>query len=150
MKYAGYLSAKMAVVAGFLYLLWRGMVYVLPESNNARYFREAYDRGRFGYDLAWTFALLILVLIGAGLLYLVIWDQKRRCRTCLRRLIMPVTTGSWNHLLLIGPPRIEYICPYGHGTLQVPEVQITGPENPNWLPHDDDIWKELDELEKKP
>jgi hypothetical protein len=63
---------------------------------------------------------------------------------------MPVATGSWTHLLLIGPPRIEYICPYGHGTLQVPEVQITGPENQNWLPHGEDIWKELSALEKKP
>ncbi len=54
---------------------------------------------------------------------------------------MPVARGSWTHILL-GPPRTEYICPYGHGTLKVPELQIGGPHPPDWQAHED-IWKEL-------
>jgi len=38
---------------------------------------------------------------------------------------------------------MEYICPFGHGTLTVAELQLTGRENPDWAAHDDDIWKEL-------
>jgi hypothetical protein len=82
----------------------------------------------------------------AGLLYLVIWDQRYRCRTCLRRLRMPVSAGSWPNMLLFGQPRREYICIYGHGTLKVPEVQITGSGASDWEPHED-IWKELESIE---
>jgi hypothetical protein len=76
-------------------------------------------------------------------LYLVIWDQRYRCRVCLRKLRMPVETGSWSRMLQFGRPRIEYICPYGHGTLREEELQISGLQNPEWTPHSDDIWEEL-------
>jgi hypothetical protein len=46
-------------------------------------------------------------------------------------------------MLQFGRPRIEYICPYGHGTLKQEEVQISGRENAQWTPHSDDIWEEL-------
>jgi hypothetical protein len=45
--------------------------------------------------------------------------------------------------VLLGPPRREYICPYGHGTLKVSELQITGPHPADWQQHSDDIWAEL-------
>jgi hypothetical protein len=82
-----------------------------------------------------------LALFIAGLTWLVIWDQRYRCRTCLRRLRMPIQTGNWTHVLL-GAPRTEYICIYGHGTLKVAELQITGRQQPDWEPHED-MWKEL-------
>ena len=82
-------------------------------------------------------------LAACGLLYLCIWDQRYRCRVCLRRLRMPVETGSWSRMLLLGRPHIEYICPYGHGTLKQEELQISGLENAEWTPHSDDIWEEL-------
>ena len=59
---------------------------------------------------------------------------------------MPVLTGSWT-AVLFGAPRTEYICPYGHGTLKVAELQITGRQQPDWQPHED-IWKELESLEE--
>ena len=62
------------------------------------------------------------------------------------RLRMPILTGSWTHVLF-GAPRTEYICPYGHGTLKVAELQITGHQYPDWEPHED-IWKELYSLEE--
>jgi hypothetical protein len=76
-----------------------------------------------------------------ALFYAAILDTRYRCRTCLRRLRMPVKTGSWSHVLL-GPSKTEYICPYGHGTLKIFEIQSTGPHPPDWEAHGD-IWKEL-------
>ena len=109
---------------------------------------------RFGYSLGYTLTTLVLFLLFTGALYLAIWDQKYRCRVCLRRLRMPVETGSWHLMLQFGRPRIEYICPYGHGTLKEDELQISGLENPEWTPHSDDMWEELcsssKEADKKP
>lgn len=98
----------------------------------------------FTHDLAYTAIMMVFFLFCYGLMHLIIWDQKTRCRTCLRRLRMPVITGSWSNMLLFGQPRTEYICIYGHGTLQIPEVELTGSKRGNWTKHDDDIWKELE------
>jgi hypothetical protein len=81
-------------------------------------------------------------LFSAGLLYLCILDQRYRCRVCLRRLRMPIETGSWGRMFMLGRPRTEYICTYGHGKLNVDELQISGLENPEWTPHED-MWEEL-------
>jgi hypothetical protein len=97
----------------------------------------------FGLDLPFTLAILGWFLITCGLLYLGIWDQRYRCRVCLRRLRMPIERGSWSSMLELGRPEIEYICTYGHGKLNVAEVQISGSEDPAWTPQEDDIWKEL-------
>jgi len=45
-------------------------------------------------------------------------------------------------MLQFGRPRIEYICPYGHGTLKEAELQISGLENPEWIKHAE-YWEEL-------
>ena len=37
---------------------------------------------------------------------------------------------------------MEYICPYGHGKLNVDEVQISGTVTPEWTEHGN-IWDEL-------
>jgi len=129
MRYWGYLIAKLAVAGAFLLELRKAVAWMFHPQ-------------RFAIDLAFTFAMMVVSLIAAGLLWVIVLDQRYRCRTCLRRLRMPVATGSWTHILFIGIPRTEYICPYGHGTLKVAELQITGRENPDWQPHDD-IWKEL-------
>jgi len=84
----------------------------------------------------------VILLIGVGLYYLCILDQRYRCRVCLRRLRMPVTTGSWSKMLQLGRPQMEYICIYGHGTLNIPELHISGIENPEWTRHSD-YWAEL-------
>ncbi|HBY62178.1 MAG TPA: hypothetical protein DEH78_20350 [Solibacterales bacterium] len=113
--------------------------------------RGARDRGRAadGRDAdADAAALKVRArrrLIGAAALLLaaVVLDQKYRCRTCLRRLRMPVMAGSWPNSFLRGAPRTEYICPYGHGTLRVPELQIAGRENSRWR-ENEDLWTELE------
>lgn len=96
---------------------------------------------RFGLDLVYTSVVGVWFLISAGLLYLCVWDQRYRCRVCLRRLRMPIETGSWSRMLLVGRPRIEYICPYGHGTLKEEELHLSGAEN-EWT-ESGDMWEEL-------
>src|SRR5579875_577053 len=106
MKYWLYLIAKMAVAALVMCGLQAILVYKQPHAV-------------FLHDMLYTFMTLWLWLIGAGMFYLVLWDQRRRCRTCLRRLIMPIATGSWGHLVIYGRPKTELICPFGHGTLRI-------------------------------
>ncbi len=167
MRYWAYFVAKLAaagaVLGGLLGLLnwqWpaeRLVFREIPAHSSVVVFSDplryrlittpartiTYDAPRFAYDLGYTFMVMILFLLAVGVVYLAWWDQRRRCRVCLHRLRMPVETGSWGRMLLFGRPRIEYICPYGHGTLKEEELQISGLENPEWTRHSDDIWEEL-------
>lgn len=139
-KYWGYLAAKLCVAGGLAYGMFVLMCDWFPTPrlpNGVRLFSP---------DMEPYFMTFLFMLICIGMLYAIILDQRYRCRTCLRRLRMPIAKGNWTHVLL-GPPRTEYICPYGHGTLQVPELLIGGPNPPDWHPHED-IWKELSSLEE--
>jgi hypothetical protein len=137
MKYWAFLAAKMAGAGTLLYYLWALVAWIVPPP------RSTY-RGRFlGYDLTWTFLAGAFFLVCSGAAYLIWRDQRYRCRVCLHRLRMPVVTGSWGQMLQLGRPHIEYICPYGHGTLKVPELQIAGLEAPDWRANED-MWTELE------
>ncbi len=138
MKYWGYLVAKLMLAAGLLYPIWRLIerAFPTPKSGRADVVR----------DLHLNLTMLLFWLFASGIIWLIVWDQKYRCRTCLRRLRMPIQRGGWQHVLL-GAPHTEYICPYGHGTLSVAELQITGRQEPDWAPHED-MWKELFSLEE--
>lgn len=138
MKYWGFLAAKLVAGAGVAYAVGWLLHSWYPAPTPFIVKRQ----DPFAHDLAYTFAMLGYFLFCFALLYLIIRDQRFRCRTCLRKLRMPVATGSWTNVLL-GPPRTEYICPYGHGTLKIQELQITGPHPPDWQAHSDDIWSEL-------
>ena len=97
-----------------------------------------------GISRLWfNLAMMGWFLLAAGMAYIIVWDQRYRCRTCLRRVRMPVETGSWGRMLLLGRPRVEYICPYGHGTLKEDKLQISGRVNPEWTPQSDNLWDEL-------
>ena len=142
MKYWAYLIAKLVVAAGLVYGFGWLINRLLPPQ------KAFLDGGKFPahYDLLVNIALMLLALFAIGITWLIIWDQRYRCRTCLRRLRMPLTAGSWPNMLLIGQPRTEYICIYGHGTLIVPEVQLTGGASSDWEPHED-MWTELESIE---
>jgi len=142
MKYWGFLLLKLAAGAVVMALVWRAIVFGFRGS-----LASGFEQRPFGHDLGFTTAMLVYFLACFGVLHLIIWDQRYRCRTCLRRLRMPVSAGSWPNMLLFGQPRIEYICLYGHGTLRVPEVRITT-KSTDWESHDEDIWKELEALEE--
>jgi hypothetical protein len=137
MKYWGFFVLKLLVTAIVGFVLWEAIHVIWPSSRLSYYGVPA---PRFGHDLVYTLVLLLYNLVLQGLIWLSIWDQRYRCRICLRRLRMPVEQGSWSHMLLFGPPHTEYICTYGHGALDVPEIPVSG--RPVWK-RNEDMWKEL-------
>jgi hypothetical protein len=141
MRYWLFLIAKLIVAAAIFAGIWQGMEAFLPEPASIRDFKPR----KFGQDLTWTVAIFGYFLAVVGTLYLIVLDQRYRCRTCLRRLRMPVNSGAWDKMLRIGTPQVEYICPFGHGTLNVKLVHFNGGEKPGWREHDD-IWRELESL----
>ena len=138
MCYWGYFAAKLAVAGGILY----GLLALLSWADPPEPCIYVYCPPRFPYDLPYTLLVGAWFLLGCGMLSAIVLDQRYRCRVCLRRLRMPVETGSWASMLQFGRPRIEYICVYGHGTLAAPELQISGHENPEWKKHAE-YWEEL-------
>jgi hypothetical protein len=137
-RYWGFLVLKLALscaIAGVLLCeinySWTPK-FPIPEINWAMFF----------WDKLYAVLTTFLFLFWVGMLYLSVLDQRYRCRVCLRRLRMPVEKGSWSRMLQFGRPQTEYICIYGHGTLNVPELQISGLENSEWK-EQGDIWDEL-------
>lgn len=147
MRYWGILGAKLVGATFFLYAVWVGLSAIYtPPAYLARW-----NHSPFMHDLGWTAMMLVFNLVVQGVLFVIIWDQRYRCRTCGRRLRMPVQTGRYAQMLLYGRPKLEYICTYGHGTLKVPELHFSGKEPTDWEEHED-MWKELysfDAQEKK-
>lgn len=144
-KYWSYLAAKLIVVAGLAYWLHHTVQFAFPIPPKNRY---GIRPSLFLQDMNFTFAIMAVWMVAIGFFALVIWDQRRRCRTCLRRLRMPITLGSWSNMLIFGRPQTAWICPYGHGTLtrddfQI-DVELSAFNAPSWEPHGDDIWKELE------
>jgi len=108
-----------------------------------------YPRDRMGTDLAFTFALfginLFIFVLGYGAWF----DQKYRCRSCLRRLRMPLETGNWSQATIFAPPRLEWICPYGHGTMRQEEIQLSGVQADKWQKNDSDFWRAFEDAWRK-
>jgi hypothetical protein len=138
MRYWAWFAAKLAVaIAGSGGLVkWVSRIFPADKDTLA-------PLGKGVSYLLCDLALMLVFLLFAGALYLSVWDQRYRCRVCLRRLRMPIATGSWSRILLFGRPQIEYICPYGHGTLREDDLHISGLSAAEWTPHSDDIWAEL-------
>lgn len=86
--------------------------------------------------------LWIVLLLSCGVVYWSLADQSVRCRSCLRRLRMPVTRGSWASLV-IDRPAINYICPFGHGELYVPGTRLLPLDAMTWTDRGD-MWRELE------
>lgn len=143
MKYWSLLAGKLGIAGAASYGLLMAMNWYW---SAPLWFRvhggQAARLPRFGIDLTFTLVAGVWFLLTVGMVYLCVWDQRYRCRVCLRRLRMPIETGSWGRMLLLGRPRIEYICPYGHGTLKEEELHISGLDNPEWT-ESRDMWKEL-------
>ena len=101
MKYWGYLVAKLVVWLAILSVIERGIARAFPPQKPF-YLGGPNPVMRY---LNYTFVMLLFGLFAAGLVWTILRDQRYRCRTCLRRLRMPIQTGSWNHILL-GAPRV--------------------------------------------
>jgi hypothetical protein len=139
MRYWAYLAGKVVAASAPLYgllILLERQFPAPPKGAWPRLHNLNHELLGYLYFLGWF-------LICAGALYTILWDQRRRCRVCLRMLRMPIETGSRSYMLQLGQPRIESICPYGHGTLREDELQITGRDTPEWTSNSDDIWEEL-------
>ena len=139
MRYWAFFAGKVMAIAALFYGLFAMLYRFWPAQQQFAY---SYPP-RFAHDLGFTLGVGVWFLLLCGMLYAAIWDQRYRCRTCLRRLRMPIETGSWSRMLQFGRPEIEYICAYGHGRLSVAEVQISGSEIPEWTSRPGDIWTEL-------
>jgi hypothetical protein len=86
----------------------------------------------------WTWAV-------ASSLYLwwAIRDQKIRCRTCQRRLIMPVRIGPPDRVLF-EHEGTELICSAGHGTLYLDGMTETFRKEGHWT-RLDESWQDIQE-----
>ncbi len=108
-----------------------------------------FPEDRMGKDLAYTFSLLgtdMLVFIVGYAFWI---DQRYRCRICLHRLRMPLESGNWSHATLFAPPRLEWICPFGHGTMRQEEIHLSGAQRDEWLKNDDNFWRAFEDAWKK-
>ena len=97
---------------------------------------------RFPYNLPYTLLAGAWFLLCCGVLYLAFWTSATAAVSVCGGCACPFETGSWSRMLQLGRPRMEYICPYGHGTLKEPELQISGRENSEWTKHAE-YWEEL-------
>jgi hypothetical protein len=138
MRYWGLLAGKLGIAGAVSY----GVLRAINSYWSSPLWFHGVRIARFGVDLAFTMAVGFWFLLSVGLIYLCVLDQRYRCRVCLRRLRMPIETGSWGRMLQLGRPRIEYICAYGHGTLKEEELQISGMDNAEWT-ESGDMWEEL-------
>ena len=132
---------------GLLFL--KGIVLLLLHLALMLGVKQAIPGGVLGTHLQYSFAVLgvDLLLFVAG--YFLWLDQRFRCRTCLRRLRMPLATGSFGRATLFAPPRLEWICPYGHGMMSEPGAHLNTPEGAQWVKNDDNFWKAFEDAWKR-
>jgi hypothetical protein len=104
--------------------------------------------GRFSHPLAGEAHALSLpistwLFVVTSMLALLwsIRDQRRRCRTCLRRMGNEASVGAPSYLLLDWGGT-ELVCSEGHGVLHVPEMDSSSHEPEKWV-HLDESWKPL-------
>ena len=141
MRYWAYFAGKVVAAVAPLWGIYLALNALYPAPVHSK--EDFTDLENIGKSLSHELAILFWLLLCAGVCYVIVWDQRRRCRVCLRRLRMPIETGSRGSMLQIGRPKIESICPYGHGTLAEDDAEIAGLSTSEWTPHSDDIWDEL-------
>ncbi len=100
------------------------------------------SRFLFGLLIDWASVLAALFILRWAML-----DQARRCPVCVRRLGVPVTSGSWSSALL-EPATTEMLCDEGHGALNVADARSPFGEIRRWIAMEDS-WRELLASENK-
>ena len=94
------IRTKILLIAAVIALGWQTLRAFAPAPMEYRHGLQNIRISPFGTDLGYTTAFLGLWLVTVGLVYLALRDQRMRCRTCARRLRMPVSSGRWNHILM--------------------------------------------------
>lgn len=90
----------------------------------------ALQRALFHHETWWVasrVASTLVFLFACG--WVAAWcmsDQRHRCPSCLRRLALPVSLGSWASVL--DPATTILVCPQGHGCLAAPETSLSSPD----------------------
>ena len=92
-------------------------------------------------DLAYTFSMLGVSTLVSVLGFAFWMDQKYRCRKCACRLRMPVAKGNFSRNLFEAPPELDWICPFGHGTMHLNHAQLISAEPDRWVANDGDFWR---------
>jgi hypothetical protein len=91
--------------------------------------------------LADEYALWLFLPLAIVVLSWAVRDQQWRCRTCLRRLELPVEIGRTGSVLL-NWAGTEMVCPQGHGVLYFPESSSNALDQDRWNKLDDS-WQSL-------
>lgn len=102
-----------------------------------------------GLHLGYSFAVLAADMAVFVIGYFLWRDQRLRCRNCATRLRMPVAIGYWSKATLFAPPQLEWICPFGHGSMRQSEVQLSGTQLDQWVKNDADFWKAFENAWRK-
>jgi hypothetical protein len=93
------------------------------------------------YPLADEYSIWLFLPMAIAALSWSVRDQQKRCRTCLRRLEMPVEIGRTGSVLL-NWAGTEMVCPEGHGVLYLPDSAANSMDRDRWNTLDDS-WAEL-------
>jgi hypothetical protein len=99
----------------------------------------------FGSETVSLWLLIVAAMIAVSWAW---HDDRKRCRTCLCRLSMPVQMGSRGHILMEWMS-MELVCPNGHGLLWAPEDQLESHPKDQWL-RLDETWRDLFAIPGKP
>jgi hypothetical protein len=82
-------------------------------------------------------AIAFVIAVGRAVIWC-ITDQRHRCPSCLRRLVLPVPVGSWASQF--EPAATEMLCEEGHGALALSDGETNGEDR--WIGLDES-WKAL-------
>jgi hypothetical protein len=93
------------------------------------------------YPLADEYSIWLFLPLAILALSWSMRDQQSRCRTCLRRLELPVDIGRTGSVLL-NWAGTEMVCSEGHGVLYVPESAANSLDQDRWNKLDDS-WSNL-------
>lgn len=138
MKYWSWFAAKLLLAVVVVYGYWTVANWVIPPPPTGL----LANWPRLGSDLSFTFAVAFACILAFGLVWLAAADQLYRCRKCVHRLRMPRAQGDYSHTMLGGTPFTEYICPYGHGKLYVPDVHLSSSRARRWTGYGN-LWENL-------
>jgi len=114
-RYWWFLASKLVLVLILLPVLWLEATFVV---------REFLPNPVLRFVVGGLVPGLLFVALLACSLIWCFSDQRRRCPVCLRRLALPVNTGSWSSVF--EPASTELLCEEGHGSLILPE-NMQGP-----------------------
>ena len=77
-------------------------------------------------------SMWVFLVLAIGALSWAVYDQRRRCRVCLRRLGLSVHVGCPGYTLLDCWAATELVCARGHGMLYMPDSEASWLEGDQW------------------